>query len=106
VLYLRIAGAGLAFHGSIQIVTSSFNAVGKPIYATIIALLQMFGIYIPLSFAFSSFMGQAGIFVALVVSYILAAVGGYIAYLRFLRKEDAKTEILELENMKKDDLVK
>jgi len=106
VLYLRIAGAGLAFQGSIQIVTSSFNAVGKPIYATIIALLQMFGIYIPLSFALSSLLGQAGIFVALVISYILAAVIGHISFMRFLRKEEANIEVLEHENTKIGDIVK
>lgn len=98
VLYLRIAGAGLAFQGVIQIVTSSFNAVGKPIYATLLSLAQMFGIYIPLSFALTLFMGQAGIFVALVVSYILAAIAGHIGFMRFLRKEDKKNAVLKEES--------
>ncbi len=92
VLYLRIAGAGIAFQGGIQTATSAFNAVGKPFYAALISLLQMFGIYIPLSFALSLILGQAGIFAALVISYILSAVAGQFAFVRFLRKESAKND--------------
>lgn len=94
VLYIRIAVAGLAFQGGIQIITSAYNAVGKPLQAAFISLLQMFVIYIPLSYLLSSFMGKAGIFLALVVSYVIAAVVGYVSFMRFLRKESAANEIM------------
>ena len=90
--YIRIAGAALVFSGGVLITTSAFNAVGKPLTAALLSIVQMFGLYIPLSFVFSAWLGYAGIFVALAVSYAVSAVLGYGLFERFLRQEQAKTD--------------
>ena len=89
VLYIRIAVAALAFQGGVQITTSAFNAVGKPLYAAMISLLQMFVIYIPLSYLLGPMLGEAGIFLALSVSYVVASAAGYAGFMRFLRRDSA-----------------
>ena len=99
VLYIRIAVTSLAFQGSVQIVTSAYNAVGKPFHAAFLSLLQMFGLYIPLSLWLSPMMGQAGIFVALAVSYAIASVIGYMMFMRFLKKEKEKRADLVSESV-------
>lgn len=88
VLYIRIAIGGLIFQGGVLIVTSGFNAVGKPLLATGISVLQVFVLYIPLAYVFSKVWGPAGIFVALVVSYAVAMAVGYIAFKRFIQKRE------------------
>ena len=90
VRYIRIAVAAFAFQGSIQITTSAFNAVGKPLHAALISLVQMFALYIPLALVFSKFMGEAGIFFALAVSYVITAAFGYAVFMRFLHKIEKK----------------
>ena len=89
VLYIRIAVAALLFQGGAQIVTSAYNAVGKPFHAAFLSLLQMFGLYIPLALLLPRLMGQAGIFVALAVSYAVTSVIGYAMFMRFLNKKQA-----------------
>ena len=87
VLYIRIALAGLAFQGGVQIVGAAFNAVGKPLLAALVSIVQMFVLYVPLAFVFSAWMGQAGIFVALAVSYAISAAFGYLLFTRFLARQ-------------------
>jgi len=91
VLYIRIAVTALAFQGGLNIVTSSYNAVGKPFHAALLSVLQMFVLYIPLSLLLAPIIGQAGIFVALAVSYVLASALGYVMFMRFLSKEAVKS---------------
>lgn len=86
VLYVRIAVAGLVFQGGVLIITSAFNAAGKPFHAAFVSLVQMFGLYIPLALLFSQVWGQAGIFVALVLSYVLSSAIGYGLFTRFVNK--------------------
>ena len=85
--YIRIGVLSVAFQGIVMSATSSFNAVGKPIHAASISLLQMFVLYIPLSYLLSSWMGATGIFLALVVSNAAAAGAGYLLFFRFLQKQ-------------------
>ncbi len=88
VVYIRIAVAAIAFQGGVQVVASVYNAVGKPFHATFLSLFQMFALYIPLSIWLSKWMGEAGIFAALAISYAIAAVVGYVFFMRFLKKEE------------------
>ena len=89
VLYIRIAAAVLAFQGSVQVDIFAYNAVGKPLQAAGLSLLQMFGLYIPLALLLPRWLGQAGIFAALAVSYMVTSVIGYLSFMRFLEKQDA-----------------
>ena len=88
VMYLRIALAGMIFQGGVLMFTSMFNAVGKPFHAAGISVLQVFVIYVPLAYLLSQQMGPVGIFVALVVSYVISMAIGYLLFSRFLRKEE------------------
>jgi len=74
----------------VMISTSAFNAVGRPLTAAAISILQMFGLYVPLSLLLSRLMGHAGIFTALAVSYALSAALGTGLFERLLRREERK----------------
>ena len=89
VSYMRIVTGGYAFYGVLQCVNSSFNAVNKPVFSTILALVQMFAVYIPLAVWFQTLWGSAGIFIALVISYVLTAVASYILFERLIKKKAA-----------------
>jgi len=86
VLYLRIAMGGLVFQGGALIITSMFNAVGKPIHAAGISIMQVFVLYVPVAYMLSQQMGPAGIFVALVASYVVAFAVSYRLFQRFLSR--------------------
>ncbi len=82
VLYLRIVTLGFGLHGIMHISYASFNALNKPLHASIIILTHTFLLYIPASIAGSRLYGITGIFTAIALSYSIA---GIISYL-FLNK--------------------
>jgi len=84
VLYLRIAPAGYAFLGFLQVVTASFNALHKPVKGALLNLVQMLGVYVPLAVFVSSKVGLKGIFMAFVVSYLVLSLPSALLFNRVL----------------------
>ncbi|HJP50085.1 MAG TPA: MATE family efflux transporter [Pseudomonadales bacterium] len=64
VYYLLIVPLGMGFMGVMANSTSSFNALGKPIPALVISVLQMIVVYIPLAMLGDYLWGYVGIFIA------------------------------------------
>ncbi len=83
VTFLRIAMAGLVFQGGMLMITSIFNAVGKPLRAAGMWVVQVFALYVPLSLILSRAMGAAGIFAALAISYTVSFAVSYLMLCRF-----------------------
>ncbi|MBN2853001.1 MAG: MATE family efflux transporter [Clostridia bacterium] len=80
VLYLRIVPLGYGFQGILLIINGALNALGKPIKAALLNVVQMLIIYVPLSVLFSNTYGMKGIFISLIISYL---VTGILARLMF-----------------------
>jgi len=77
VLYLRIMPLAYPFQGVTMIITSSLNAIHQPIRSALINLGQMMVIYVPLAFILSGLFQVKGIFMAFVVSHLLASLTAY-----------------------------
>ncbi len=71
VLYMRIIPLGYGMQGILLIYNGSLNALHEPIKAASINVIQMLVIYAPIAFIVSSLYGIAGIFIALVSSYMI-----------------------------------
>ncbi|MCM1991733.1 MATE family efflux transporter [Oceanirhabdus seepicola] len=71
--YLWIVPIGYGVQGILLISTSALNALNKPIHASILTIIQMFGLYVPLALLGSHLFGIIGIFGSIVVSYLISA---------------------------------
>ncbi len=72
-LYMRIVSLGYGFQGLFTNSVTVLNVLRKPLYAGLLSLGQMFGLYIPLAYLGSRYWGPAAVFAALAFSY--AAMG-------------------------------
>ncbi len=70
----------IPFFGSMNIFISALNGAGKSLQATTANVIRLWGVRIPLVFYLSRIMGYKGIFIAMLISNIMAMV---IAYLFF-----------------------
>lgn len=69
-------------------VTTTLNALNKPILSTGITLVRMFGLTIPLAYLGSRLYDQPGLFAGMGISHLLAGLGS-LAFVRwFLRRTD------------------
>lgn len=93
VTYMRIVPLGYAFMGILQILTSAFNALHKPIHSAFINLIQMMGIYVPLAMVASPYIGIRGIFMAMVLSYFVVTIPSYRLLKYLIKKEELKVGI-------------
>jgi len=83
-LYFRIVPFAYGMQGIFNISSMILNALNKPIHATILTVLQMFGLYIPLALLGKNILGTAGIFSALVVSYAISGTLSYFSVKRVI----------------------
>lgn len=79
VLYMKIVALAYGFQGILQMASSALNALNKPIHASLLLVIQMVGIYIPCAYIGNNLWGMTGIFVALLISNIIAGLLGFIA---------------------------
>ncbi|MBN2900134.1 MAG: MATE family efflux transporter [Clostridia bacterium] len=91
VLYMRVASAGYAFLGILQIMTASFNALHKPVKGALLNLLQMIGIYVPMALMASKWFGLIGIFGAFAVSYAIIAAPSVLIFNKVIRRVEEET---------------
>lgn len=77
-LYLVIVPFAYGFQGIAQIVNTVLNTLKKPLQASVLILLTMFGLVVPLTKLGASYYGLEGVFAGLAISYVL---GGCISYL-------------------------
>jgi len=86
VLYLRIVPIGYAFMGIVLIINGALNALQRPIKAASVNLIQMLVVYIPLAVLTSKYFGIYSIFISLVASYVIVAIGAHIFFKKDLNK--------------------
>lgn len=78
-LYLKILPVGFGFQGVVQIVNSNLNTLNKPIHASGLILLQMFGIALPLIFIGREFFEMQGIFFGWMGAYVIGGIVSFFA---------------------------
>ncbi|NET10060.1 MAG: MATE family efflux transporter [Merismopedia sp. SIO2A8] len=76
--YLLIVPASYGAAGIVQVSSSTFNALGRPIPAVLMTVGRMVGLYIPLAFLGGRFFGVTGIFIAACLSNLIAGLGAYL----------------------------
>lgn len=77
-LYFWIVPIGFGLQGVLLVSTSAMNALNRPLHAAILSVIQMFALYIPLSFVGSYMFGIPGVFGALALAY---CAGGIVSLL-------------------------
>ena len=97
VLFLQIIPISYAMYGISALVNSMFNALGKPLQASLVIILHLFVFVLPLAYLGSKVYGLKGIFIGIAVGN---AVVGIIAYLMvqkfFLRIEtDGQSKVTD-----------
>ena len=97
IFFLQIIPISYAMYGISALVNSTFNALGKPLQASLVIILHLFVFVLPLAYLGSKVYGLKGIFVGIAVGN--AAVG-IIAYLMvqkfFLRIEtDGQSKVTD-----------
>ena len=84
VLYLRIVPLGYGLQGLLLLSNTALNVLNKPLYAAVLMVLQMFGLYVPLAYGGSYLFGLPGIFSAAATAYIIAGTAAYLWLRRVL----------------------
>ncbi|NER82180.1 MAG: MATE family efflux transporter [Leptolyngbya sp. SIO1D8] len=75
--YLWLVPISYGAIGIIQVSSSSFNAMGKPVPSIIMTIAHMFVCYIPLAYIGGRIAGPTGIFVAALASNLTVGLGAY-----------------------------
>lgn len=78
ILYLTILPIGYGFQGMLVNNASILNAINKPLYAALLSFVQMFVICIPLAIILANYIGIKGIFIALLLSYIISGSVSFV----------------------------
>ncbi len=85
-LYLSIVPVALGGFGVMLVAVSSFNALGRPIPATLLTFVKLFGAYVPLAWLLSGLVGLKGIFWASAAAHVAFGVVGYVWLRRMLNE--------------------
>lgn len=80
--YLWMVPISYGTAGIIQVASSSFNALGKPLPSAIMTIMRMLVLYIPLAYLGSYWFGIGGIFAATTLSNLVVGIGAYLWNLR------------------------
>jgi putative MATE family efflux protein len=75
--YLWLVPISYGAAGIIQVASSAFNAMGKPIPSVVMTVVRMFVLNIPLAYIGSRVAGPTGIFMATLVSNLVVGIGAY-----------------------------
>lgn len=71
--FLYIVPISFAGWGIVMMINSTFNAMGKPLYSTLISFARLIVVFIPLAILLLHVMNYKGIFIALTLSNIIVA---------------------------------
>ncbi|MDX1908838.1 MAG: MATE family efflux transporter [Bacteroidia bacterium] len=83
ILYLSVAPIGYAARGIYALGNTVLNVMNEPLTASLVTLIQMFGVYLPMAFLGANWFGLIGAFGAIPLAY---TVGGTVSYLLVRRK--------------------
>jgi len=87
IVYVRFAIIGIGFFGVLNISSSLLSAIRKPIVATILYLTEMFALYIPLAYILSKPFGTNGVFMGLIIAYVISGIISYFVTTKIINKK-------------------
>ncbi len=76
--YLWIVPISYGGAGIIQVASSAFNALGKPMPSVVMTVVRMGVLYVPLAYVGANWVGISGVFVAACVSNLAVGIGAYL----------------------------
>lgn len=88
--YLSIVPFGFGFQGVTQTCNAVLNTINKPLQASLVILLIMFGLMVPLAHFGSQQFGVDGIFYGMAITYTIGGIGSYLLTRKWLKNEASK----------------
>ncbi len=85
-LYLLLVSISYGAFGVLQLTTSAFNALNKPLQAAGLSLLRVFVLYVPLALLGSHLLSLTGIFGAAMIANIASGLAAFLWLRWFLLK--------------------
>ena len=92
VLFLQIIPISYAMYGISALVNSMFNALGKPLQASLVIILHLFVFVLPLAYLGSKVYGLKGIFIGIAVGNAVVGIIAYLMAQKFLVRVEAERE--------------
>jgi putative MATE family efflux protein len=91
-LYMRIVALGYGFQGVFTNSVTVLNVLRKPLFAGLLSVSQMFGLYIPLAWLGSRYLGPAAVFAALAFSYAVMGTVSRTVARKEIRRQSSTLE--------------
>lgn len=77
-MYLLIVPISYGMEGIIFILSSTFNALGRPLYSSALIITRVCVLYVPLAYIGKKFFGLGGIFAAAFISNVVVGAWAYL----------------------------
>jgi putative MATE family efflux protein len=90
VLYLAIVPFGYAFRCIYALDNTVLNVMNRPLTASAITISMMFGVYLPVAYFGSMYLGLPGIFASVAIAYLYGGGLSYFFVRRVIRQTEAK----------------
>ena len=81
-LYMMVIPIGFGFQGVVILTNSTFNALHKPLWAMALNIIRLFVLVVPFAFVGSKMGNIEGLFVGVVIAYVVAALISVISFYR------------------------
>ena len=89
ILFLQIIPISYGMYGITTLVNSMFNALGKPLQASLIIILHLFVFVLPLAYLGSKVYGLKGAFIGIALGNAVVGVIAYLMVQKFLLRIEA-----------------
>ena len=100
ILFLHIVPISYGMYGISALVNAMFNALGKPLQASLVTILHLFVFVLPLAYLGSKVYGLKGTFIGIAVGNAMIGIIAYLMIQKFLvrvetDRESATTKAIE-----------
>ncbi len=92
ILFLQIIPISYAMYGISALANSMFNALGKPLQASLVITLHLFVFVLPLAYLGSKVYGLKGIFVGIALGNAVVGIIAYLMVQKFLARVETERE--------------
>ena len=92
VLFLIILPISYGFLGISWLVNSAFNALNRPLRASIVILLHLFVFVLPLAYLGSKLNGLKGVFIGMAIGHVFVGISAYLMVHRLLAKVESEIQ--------------
>jgi putative MATE family efflux protein len=90
VRYLRIVPFGYGLVGVLMISNTTLNVLERPLHASGLTLMQMFGLYVPLALLGAGTAGLSGVFTAALAANVTTGIAAYFVLKRVMERRVAR----------------